>query len=100
MRQLRHFRCFIGLLFIIFTENKGEPWKTDLIAEMVKLDPKERPLFSTIVEILEKHLGAPSSRSSFPSVSGKVFLNNLIYSRSRANKISFPTTLNIAHSLP
>jgi hypothetical protein len=63
----------------IFTEYGGEPWKTDLIAEMVKLNPEERPSFSKILEVLEIHLEATSSWSSFSSVSGKLFLNNSVY---------------------
>jgi hypothetical protein len=66
----------------IFTEYGMDPWKTDLIAEMVKFNPEERPSFSRIVEILEIH-NTTSSLSSFPSVSGKVFLNNSGYLVSR-----------------
>jgi hypothetical protein len=62
----------IDLLYKIFTEYEGEPWKT-VLATMVKLNPKERPSFSTIVEVLEKHLEASSSWSS--SASGKASKN-------------------------
>jgi hypothetical protein len=115
----------IDVLYIIFTEYEGEPWKTDLLAKMVKFNHEERPSFLKIVEILEIHLKTTSIRSFFPLVSSKLFsiiLNNSVYSVSRANKINvpvspvagnvgglagisyaikinFPTKLDIAHSL-
>jgi hypothetical protein len=62
-----------SLLYIIFTEYEGETWKTDLLAKMMKFNPKERPSFSTVVEVLENYLETPTSWSSFPPVSGKLF---------------------------
>ncbi len=98
MRKLRHLKTFTDLLYLISTGYGGEPWITDLLAQMVKFNPKERPLFnpkerplfSTIVEVLEIHLNTTSSRSSFPPMSGKAFLNNSIYSVSRAKQNKFP----------
>ncbi len=89
--QLRDFRClFIYINCTYFTEYEGDPWKNNLIAKMVKCNPKERPSFSTIVEVVEIH-NATSSRSSFPPMSGKAFLNNSIYSGNEAkqNKLAF-----------
>jgi hypothetical protein len=85
MRQLRHLKTFTDLLNLISTGYGGEPWITDLLAEMVKFNLKERPSFSTVVEVLEIH-NATSSRSSFPPMSGKTFLNNSVNSVSRAKQ--------------
>jgi hypothetical protein len=90
MRQLRHLKTFSDLLYLKSTGYGGEPWITDLLAEMVKFNPGERPSFSTIVEVVEIP-NAPSSRSSFPPMSGKTFLNNSIYSGSEVKQNKFPS---------
>jgi hypothetical protein len=60
---------------------------------MVKLNPKERPSFSKIVEGFAKHVNTTlRSWSHFSSVSGKAFLNYIVYyavNRKIKNKFSY-----------
>ncbi len=83
----------IDVLYIIFTEYGGEPWTTTLLAEMVNFNPKERPSFSKIVEGFAKHVNTTlMSWSPFSSVSGKAFLNYMVYyavNRKIKNKFSY-----------